>query len=509
MPPKAKRSTKKIKGIKKKAAAAVAANNNNNATAAANVNHSTNNDIVPPDVLNEKDDVNRILRWLKSARLDMKRMNKYMPATADDLRSGHCEPGALATALAGLAQKSGADDNHKDNEDMLLFMAQQLVERVLSSLPDDKHLDDDVEEYDEISTEMEDDLKQKVQNEFRRQKITQQHESETAVRALKIKLMKKALDSLCNSWASRLDDRFYQGRKGLFLQNCAVYHEDFDRVVAWLGRQARVNRIGIFEAKRLEHILREVASSISKGLDRETDTCWHCGTIRPDMQACEKCRVACFCSHECIEAAWPLWHKHRCRHIRDDYERYCDSIAEVDGAHVSGVLPCGFELRYEHDYGLATFIFTAPSVYQHRVRRKLNGPNMKYFYENLERVVRGEWWLWNSADDVQQEREDMYDIIAGLLAYDYFGYAEQYLNNGATLVPWNAMFEPEDLQADGFLESGPLMSAEYFLKRYSSANHLEDDATQKRPCLEGIKAVGWKMFRENYRTGGRTMNEED
>ena len=131
---------------------------------------------------------------------------------------------------------------------------------------------------------------------------------------------------------------------------------------------------------------------------------------------------------------------------------------------------------------------------------------MKYFYENLERVVRGEWWLWNNADDVEQDGEYLRSV-AGFLMYDYFGYAEQHLNtsNDFALVTLNAMFAPEDfIVAEDFLEKRPLMSAEGFLKGYSSAKPW-DVATDKKQLLEAMKAKAWKMFRENYETGGGVL----
>jgi len=502
MPPKAKRSAKKNKG-KKKVAAAVGASTSGHpdtitnhadadapAVAAATANAAATTRM--PPVVNTQDDPQRILRWLRSGRIDMKRLNKYMPATADDLRSGSCDPEALAAALAPIVMGSG------DDKDNLPHTTQLLVERILSSLPDDSL---NVEEYDEMAAEMEEDLRRKIQNEFRRSNFYREEDS-AALKQVGTEAMKRGFEGFCKSWESRFDDRFYQGRSGLFLQNCAIYQQDFGEVMDMVAHEAYENRIGIFKAKSLEFTLSEVASDIANGLDRDIDTCWHCSSIRPDMQVCQKCKVACFCTSRCIEEAWPSWHKRVCRQLRGNYIQYCDSIAAVDAAHVSGVLPlCGFELKDKFDYETASAGLSFPSIFTKEVRKKLKGPNMKYFYENLERVVRGEWWLWNNADDVEQD-EDYLRSVAHFLMYDYFDYAEHHLNtsNDSALVSWNVMFAPEDFLVD-FLEKGPLMSAEVFLKRYSSAKPWAGTADKKQ-LLEAMKAKAWKIFRENYETGG-------
>ena len=255
MPPKAKRSTKKNKG-KKKAAAAVGASTsghpdtiNNHADAVAPAVAAATAIRMPP-VVNTHDDPQRILRWLRSGRIDMKRLNKYMPATADDLRSGSCDPGALGAALAPTV---GSGD--EQDEDNLPHLVQLLVERILSSLPDDSN-SLNVEEYDEMAAEMEEDLRRKILNEFRRLKLYGEEDSDTKA-ALKQEAMKRGFEGLCKSWESRFDDRFYQGRNGLFLQNCAVYQQDFGEVVAMVADDAYENRIGTFKAMRLEVTLSE------------------------------------------------------------------------------------------------------------------------------------------------------------------------------------------------------------------------------------------------------------
>lgn len=59
---------------------------------------------------------------------------------------------------------------------------------------------------------------------------------------------------------------------------------------------------------------------------------------------------------------------------------------------------------------------------------KLKGPDMKYFHENLDRVVRGEWWLWDSAYKVEcAVLVPIVITVGSFLAYDYFGYADEYL----------------------------------------------------------------------------------
>lgn len=60
---------------------------------------------------------------------------------------------------------------------------------------------------------------------------------------------------------------------------------------------------------------------------------------------------------------------------------------------------------------------------------------MKYFYQNLERIARGDWWLWNvtaPAEAFTGRWSDDVELISNLLSFDLHGYATSKTNGNVT-----------------------------------------------------------------------------
>jgi len=433
------------------------------------------------------------MRWLESGRIDMKRLNKYMPNTAQDLRTGDCDPDALAVNLVRLFPlQDGAEAN------MLPHAAQSLIQRVL---PPYENTDLDVEEYDEIAAEMKEDLQQKICHYFRLLNVHGAREDEDRA-VSKLKGIRFALDKLCRSWGNRLDGLFYHCESGLFLKECKVYRlstEEFDKIVVDMSTEAYDKSLGPLKILRFEHKLKQAANGIARGFDREKETCWECEAVKSSMKICRGCEAAHFCDHECQEAAWKTWHKQCCPIIRMEFKLYQQSLVAVDAAHEHGCLFGGFQLRDAFDYNLAIgMTLMAPRPFVDEMCIKLNGPDMKFFYENLDRVVRGEWWLWHDAENLDLDGEKTHPVVVGgLLAYDFFRYADKCLGITDPSLITLSMFESKDFTIDGFLEEGALMSAKRFLHLYSSEGCLDE----KKISLQARKASGLQAFREKHQRG--------
>ena len=100
-------------------------------------------------------------------------------------------------------------------------------------------------------------------------------------------------------------------------------------------------------------------------------------------------------------------------------------IAAVDAAHETGIMH-GIRLNETIDYNLLSFVFDTPLFHHEEVLEVPAGPSMTTFYENLGRVVRGEWWLYANSDSRADfcskctDQSEYFAMITTLLSYDFF-----------------------------------------------------------------------------------------
>jgi hypothetical protein len=159
------------------------------------------------------------------------------------------------------------------------------------------------------------------------------------------------------------------------------------------------------------------------------------------------------------------------------YDLYTISVAAVDAAHEMGIVH-GIRLNHTSDYDLLAIMFLRPVFYEEEAQNNINsmvpaGPSMSTFYENLGRVVRGEWWLYANPDSghdfCSKCRADKllsyFQALATVLCYDFFGYtAAKFGRNDPTFV--TSHFEESSFLTNLQESFCATMSGEFFLEMY-------------------------------------------
>jgi hypothetical protein len=173
------------------------------------------------------------------------------------------------------------------------------------------------------------------------------------------------------------------------------------------------------------------------------------------------------------------------------YNLYLKSVAAINAAHETGVIH-GIRLYETVEYKQLIFIFNLPVFGDAEEEAEnivnsdiLAGPSMLTFYENLGRVVRGEWWLYANPDSTSDFRSKCtrkikcFFLLASYLSNDLFGYT---LAKGGRDDP---TFVTSCFNRLDFLVAAPdfhgfTMSAEAFLELYESIQRRADITDRKR-----------------------------
>jgi hypothetical protein len=498
----------------------------NNGGTSSDSNLNLNSSAVAPGAEQPRrdDDLEQALAWIeKGGRLDAKRLAKRLPqSTAQGLVDGSTDPSVLAdmlvnclkertaataaatadgtVRLAGGIGTSGSAGNGEKRAKLMDLMAYVFTFQALPPLECD---DDDL--HYEFYCDWKESFWQAV--------IDCQSSSEPGD-VLLTKNVKRAFDETCLSWEGRLTARFFRGSpRGAFRRSCPLFNaplEDFERVINedfHSKVDLNADRMNADTAKRLSYELGMAASGISQGLDQVFKTCWECNAALKMKNECSGCNVAFYCGKACQVKAWKGGHKKACQNLKERHERWKDARSVVDAAHVSGMLH-GIQLRADWDYILLSALYSLESPYKNSsCERIIGGASMKAFYENLGRVIRGEWWFYHNATSVSEYKEfieangktvtdeqNYFFMLSIFLSFDYFKHEPDPEVN-------TSMFDSTSFVIQSSEGFGIPMPAERFVEMYKKIKIATTNDERLRVRTQ-TNAQTWSAFRNSLHKAG-------
>jgi hypothetical protein len=200
---------------------------------------------------------------------------------------------------------------------------------------------------------------------------------------------------------------------------------------------------------------------------------------------------------------------------QEKWEQFRQLFREVDAMHkhqadLDGIL----ELSYMVDARLVCFHFTVsmPIVASADLMPgqlppiKLLGPCLEIFYGNLGKIVRGEWWMFNTPGELKKYKKKkraaladittanmtMYCMLAQLLMFDIISYAPGHktdvaamlLADGGISTTFECLLEIRDM---------PGVKASDFLDTCCS---MASDKNNNRSTTKHFKAEAAMVFRK-------------
>lgn len=289
-------------------------------------------------------------------------------------------------------------------------------------------------------------------------------------------LLKKFLREACEEWSRRLDTEYFPGHHR-FLDTSPLFTENsssFTRYLCCAFHCFYTETVFPDYKKRLLFALEAAAGGVARNVHMaKSMTCWECDKECMDLQKCTACNVASYCSKKCQLTAWRQGHKENCELLRFKQSILDSSLQAIDAAHESGTIH-GIQLSAFLDY------LMLPELIKTRTYDSfggsIGGPSMLYFYQNLGRVVRKEWWLYDENCNVARSgfslpknerlRQQYHTMLCVMLCYDYVGYEK------TSGVPFSKDAFPDFASwldgIAGMLNGGKPMSAIEFIENYTS-----------------------------------------
>lgn len=396
-----------------------------------------------PSSINELDDIEAALKWMAKGRADTRGFAKHLPHTSQDLRDGKVNPEQVAGDLEEIYTPTKTVQMMSDTEMDSIIEMDSTGGPQLSTVVTISHLTTMIalpaklfqteDEQTKIGLAFSDDLQENLIARVGGDCFTPESCSLP---------VKESLDEVCELWADRLDKSLFRGKTGAFLKKCSLYGvtpetfhkkgmpfrlfiDNYDE--RWCSEKRRVTKV------KKDTIL-AAARNVALGLQDVKHMCWECKSFSKDAQCCSKCKTAKYCSKECQVASWKQGHNENCKGLRSRYDAFEKSMKTVDGAHknttdsaaVTALIECKIALSDEIDYRVLELMTSLPPYKGTRLEPILGEPQMEFFYKNIGRVARGEFWFYKDVDDTAYNEVNLMETempyflgLCVFLCYDY------------------------------------------------------------------------------------------
>ena len=451
----------------------------------------------------------QVQTWLVRGKIDAKHLAKLLPVTVQTLIDGNTTQDDIFDALkvlyaertryetvVGLLSRKTIPESWCRNEEQKQWLAQNLIEFQIDLFKS-----------------------------FRFPSIRLVREDAMLIYECTLN-MPVALQETCKRWEQRVDQALFKSKKSpTFLFLCSTNKmspDDFSDMVMAMFKSANdaetLDIENVHKRPRLA-MLRRAIALVHERAHIALTTCWECDgdLLDAHVDRCSKCNIARYCCRECQVRAWKSGHRDMCDTLKKSYNNYLESLAEVDRCHGNrGVIVERLALNILVDYTIAAEmhmrsafpVVTTNDGLELGVPR---GPSMKYFYENVGRVLRREWWVYPTTvtleeyngrvkDELHQVFADYFfftENICFFLAHDIFGFvAERSQESG---------MEAEALM--GCLLKGPLiavaeqdgMPLEKFMEMYNSeAIRFDEKNPDRSRNRSNSKISTFQRFRLAY-----------
>lgn len=497
MPPKRKTSAKK----KQNARIAVAPS-------------TANADTQEKKVSQEEASIRKLIQLAGEDRLDAKRLAKYCPDMAQGLRDGSVNPEDVILTLIGedperaiIYSGTTADDAPLSDEKLLNNMISALAGY---TLPD----------------EVDQDILWNFAGDLRKSMLTKHGEAFSPLSSShrrKKALAKTTQLAFVETWPvwerqvypelNRYLQKPFRTARGLYEAPLRSYIKIVETVMSVNFDSCK----GMDKFFRADHASQQASKGILEGLDRINQTCWECEKAAKDdgaehqLMVCSRCNTAAYCSVACQKRAWCGGHKQKCSVLKPRMERLEQMLRQVDNAlKINNGILHGLQLSLYMDHHVVAKQFENPVPI---VTPKdcgienpitLKGPSMKFYYENLERIAKGEWWIFGNPVkyNKRQPSQDhsalelvLFLSVAKFLMYDVVTYAKKLnfdLSTAFDPFTTNPWMRCEALGVEMQLVLGRKMSASTFLSAYhclakKRSDCRADQKNHKAQVMQGFR----------------------
>ena len=225
----------------------------------------------------------------------------------------------------------------------------------------------------------------------------------------------QAFDKTCLEFERRIDNQYFEGKKGTFLKQSPLFGVD-----DWVEQvyENAHNAITLDEGLQLYEAFEklEIATErIAVGVDEVRTKCWECGCapIKTQRGVCSVCTVPLYCGKACQVAAWAGGHENNCQELKKRRIRLKTSLDVVLRAHQHGPyegvyidLGVSYRLARLHDIDWA--IQSDLKLQESGV----DGPKMEYFFKHFAAILGGKWWVYSDSCTPKEYAEAVDKVAA-------------------------------------------------------------------------------------------------